>query len=89
MPGRGHDLVLNVVDAGGAAVLIERLTFLVPSMISGWSTRITAQGSGDGRLRARVVLPHAGPFAFQPLSLSAPYALSSATIVTALEEGER
>ena len=86
--GRDYDLRLRVLDTDGAPVALDRLALLVPSMISGWSTRVTASKGADGTLRATLRLPHAGPFAIQPLDLPPPYSLRSASVITAVEHEE-
>ena len=84
--GEPQDVALTLVDADGEAVELDRLTLMVPSMLSGWSTRVVARRGTDGRLRVRLDLPHVGPYALQPLDLPAPLALVSAAIVTATDQ---
>lgn len=87
--GQDYDLRFQVRNAKGAPVVLDHLVLLVPSMVSGWSTRVTAKGGSDGLLHARVTLPHAGPFALQPLDLPQPYSLRSTSFVTAVEAERR
>ncbi len=85
--GQRETFELSLRDIDGTAVDLPALTLLVPSMISGWSTQVTATAGPDGTLRAEIVLPHEGPYAVQPLDLPAQYALVSGTVITA-EKGD-
>lgn len=81
--GRTEVIALSLREIDGAPVDLPTLTLLVPSMISGWSTRVTATAGPDGTLRAEIVLPHEGPYAVHPIDLPARYALVSGTVITA------
>lgn len=83
VPGRPEVIALRLRDVDGAPLDVPALTLLVPSMISGWSTQVTATAGPDGTLRAEIVLPHEGPYAVHPIDLPAPYALVSGTVITA------
>ncbi|MGD9863604.1 MAG: hypothetical protein AB7S99_10365 [Pseudodonghicola sp.] len=84
--GQPYDLAFRVVGPGDAALGVPGLRLLVPSMVSGWVGEAVAQADGDGVLRARLTLPHDGPFVVQPLDLPAGLALRAALILQAREE---
>jgi hypothetical protein len=61
---------------------------MVPSMLSGTMVEATATADAAGLLRARLTLPHEGPFVVQPRDLPQGLALRSALILKARSEKE-
>lgn len=86
--GRPHDIAFRVVDAEGDSLPVERISLLVPSMVSGWAGQAVAKAGNDGVLRATITLPHAGAYVVQPLDLPPPLALRSALIIEAEDNME-
>lgn len=87
VPGRPATVALRLRQTDGAAVDLPSLTLLVPSMISGWSTQVTALAGPDGTLRAELTLPHEGPYALHPMDLPPRFALVAGTVITATAGG--
>lgn len=79
--GEEQMLTFTFRDDKGDEIMVDQVQFLVPSLVSSWSNRITARRDAAGRLTARVRLPHAGPYAIKPLDLPAAWAMRAAPII--------
>ena len=88
LAGAPQEIAFRVTDDDGAPVHIPQMTLLVPSMVSGWATQLVARADSDGVLRTTATLPHAGPYAVQPMGLPAPFALKSALVIKARPQEE-
>ncbi|MFN7222638.1 MAG: hypothetical protein ACK4MS_01305 [Paracoccaceae bacterium] len=81
--GQTSSLSLRFVDDDGAPVRVGAADFIVPALGSGWRATYRAVPQGDGSLRLDLTLPHAGPFAVQPISLPPGLRLRSALVIDA------
>ncbi|MFN3845649.1 MAG: hypothetical protein ACK4RZ_07485 [Paracoccaceae bacterium] len=81
--GQTSSLSLRFVDDHGAPVRVGAADFVVPALGSGWRETYRAVPQGDGSLRLDLTLPHAGPFAVQPVSLPPGLRLRSALVIDA------
>lgn len=68
-------------DEEGRALDVEAARFLVPSLVSPWSTEIVAHRDAGGRLKATVRFPHAGAYALQPLGMPQGWKLKSTPMI--------
>lgn len=83
--GQSTDLTLRFTDDDGQPVAVGSTEFLVPALGSAWRQTFRASPVADGSLRLRIELPHAGPFALQPLTLPPGLRLRSALVIDATE----
>lgn len=86
--GEPFDLVFQVTGPDDRPLPLPGLHLMVPSMLSGTMVEATATADAAGLLRARLTLPHEGPFVVQPRDLPQGLALRSALILKARSEKE-
>ncbi len=83
LAGQPSSLSLRFVDDEGQPVGVGAADFIVPALGSGWRGTYRAVPQDDGSLRLDIDLPHAGPFAVQPVSLPPGLRLRSALVIEA------